>query len=244
MVCYIPTKNRFSTKTYELFQEAGIEVFHFIEPQDLDRYDVPNKISIEQNDQGIAFVRNFMIKHAQKSGHKWIIMCDDDVNGFGIFNGKTVKKGAQIWTEIFSVAENLPFELIGINYVQHAWHDKDPISINRKLAEVCVLMNTEKITWSYNSHLVPKEDRDFALQAIQKGNGILRFNHFWFSCPTVGTNPGGLHEIYAKKNWDKVSALKMCDQWQDYVTLKKKGDRVDIKIDFKSLAKNYKKQYK
>ena len=46
MIVCIPTKERPQTKTYKLFEEAGITPYHFIEPQDYDSYDVPNKICI------------------------------------------------------------------------------------------------------------------------------------------------------------------------------------------------------
>ena len=36
MICFIPTKGRLNTKTYKLFQDVGIEVKHFIEPDCLD----------------------------------------------------------------------------------------------------------------------------------------------------------------------------------------------------------------
>ena len=53
MICYIPTKGRVNTKTYKLFEEVGIKVYHFIEPKEIDDYNVPNKVSIEKNDKEI-----------------------------------------------------------------------------------------------------------------------------------------------------------------------------------------------
>ena len=75
MICFIPTKNRFKTKTYKLFKEAGIEFKHFIEPNEFDLYDVPNKININKNDQGISYVRNFMLNYARENKHDWVIFC-------------------------------------------------------------------------------------------------------------------------------------------------------------------------
>jgi len=240
VICFIPTKGRPQTKTYQLFKEAGIPFLHFIEPQELQIYDVPNKVSIQKNDGGIAYVRNFMLTYAKENGHDWVIMCDDDVNGFGFYNGKTIKKDAGIWKGIIEKAKKLPFELIGLNYVQHAWHEKTPYSINKKFVEVCVLINVKKIKWQYRAEFNLKEDRDFALQTIKNGNGILRFNHYWFSCPDVGSNAGGLQNEYKAKK-DEESAKKMCYEWNPFVTLKKKGDRIDMKTDIKALSIHYKK---
>jgi hypothetical protein len=243
MICFIPTKGRFNTKTYKLFQEAGIEVKHFIEPQEFDKYEVPNKVSISENNKGIGYVRNFMLNYARQNNYDWVLICDDDVTSFGIYNGKTIKKDASIWNDILIKAKQLPFELIGINYTQHAWHEKTKYSVNKKFAEVCILMNVSKIKWNYRPEFNLKEDRDFALQTIKNGNGILRFNHYWFSCPDVGSNAGGLQDEYKAKK-DEESAKKMCREWHPFVTLKRKGERLDMKTDIKALAIQYKKQVK
>ena len=240
MICFIPTKGRPQTKTYKLFQDAGIEVKHFIEPQEIDKYQVPNKVSIIENDKGIGYVRNFMLNYARANNYEWVIICDDDVVSFGIYNGKTIKKDATIWFDILKKAMLLPFEIIGINYTQHAWHEKTNYSINKKFAEVCILMNVKNINWNYRSEFNLKEDRDFALQTIKNGNGILRFNKYWFSCPDVGSNAGGLQDMYKQKK-DEESAKKMCYEWNPFITLQRKGERMDMKTDIKALANHYKK---
>lgn len=243
MIVCIPTKGRQQTKTYKLFEAVGIKVFHFIEPNEIEQYNVPNKVNIQKNNGGIGYVRNFVLSWAKENNHEWIIVCDDDVISFGVYNGKTVKKDASIWIDIFNKVKNLPFELIGINYTQHAWHEKTKYSINKKFAEVCVLMNVSKIRWEYRPEFNLKEDRDFSLQTIKKGNGILRFNHYWFSCPDVGSNKGGLQDEYKSKK-DELSARKMCQEWHPFVTLQKKGERIDMKTDIKGLANHYKRQIK
>jgi hypothetical protein len=240
MICFIPTKGRTTTKTYKLFEQVGIEVRHFIEPQEIDKYNVPNKVSILENNKGIGYVRNFMLEYARTNDLNWVLVCDDDVTAFGIYNGKTVKKDPSIWFEILDKVKKLPFEMIGINYTQHAWHEKTNYSMNKKFAEVCVLMNVKNIHWNYRSQFNLKEDRDFALQTIKNGNGILRFNRYWFACPDVGSNSGGLQDMYKAKK-DEESAKKMCKEWNPFVTLKRKGERLDMKTDIKGLATHYQK---
>jgi hypothetical protein len=181
-----------------------------------------------------------MLEYARTNNLEWVLVCDDDVTAFGIYNGKTVKKDASIWFEILDKAKKLPFEMIGINYTQHAWHEKTNYSVNKKFAEVCVLMNVKKIHWNYRPQFNLKEDRDFALQTIKNGNGILRFNRYWFACPDVGSNAGGLQDMYKAKK-DEESAKKMCSEWNPFVTLKRKGERLDMKTDIKALATHYKK---
>ena len=94
MICFIPSKGRPNTKTHKLFEDAGIEVIHFLEPQDYNRYKHKNKINIGKNDQGIGFVRSFMLNYAKQNSHKWVLMCDDDVTSFGVYKNKTIKKDA------------------------------------------------------------------------------------------------------------------------------------------------------
>jgi hypothetical protein len=239
MICFIPTKGRLKTKTYKLFEEANIPVYHFVEPQEYDLYNVPNKINIQRNNQGVTYVRNFMLNYAKENNFEWVIFCDDDVVSFGIYNGKTIKKTANIWFEILERAKKLPFELIGINYTQHAWHEKKAYSINSKFAEVCVLMNVKKINWQYNPNT--KEDRDFQLQTIKNGYGVLRFNHYWFSCPNVGSNEGGLFDLYQSKK-DIDWAKNIVKSWHPFAKLVNKKNRIDAKIDIKGYAKSLNKE--
>lgn len=238
MICYIPSKGRPKTKTYKLFQEAGIEVIHFLEPQDYNNYKVPKKVNIEKDNKGITYVRNFMLDYAEKNSEEWVIFCDDDVTSFGVYKGRTIKTGASIWNDILEKAKKLPFELIGINYTQHAWHEKKSYSINKKFAEVCVLMNVNKIKWRYKDDT--KEDRDFQLETIKNGYGVLRFNHYWFSCPNVGSNKGGLFDLYKQKR-DKLWAEKLVKKWYPYAKIVIKNERVDAKIDIKGFAKSLNK---
>lgn len=238
MICFIPTKGRLKTKTYKLFEEAGIEVKHFIEPKEFDLYEVPNKVNILKNNKGISYVRNFMLNYARENNFEWVIFCDDDVNSFGIYNGKTVKKDANIWLEILEKSKKLPFELIGINYTQHAWHENKSYSINKKYVEVCVLLNVKKIYWDYVKGM--KQDRQFCFETIKRGYGVLKFNHYWFSCPDVGTNKGGLYDEY-KNKVDEEAAKRLVKTYYPYAKLIRRKDRIEAKLDIKGFAKSLNK---
>jgi len=238
MICFIPTKSRLKTKTYKLFEEADIEFKHFIEPKEFDLYNVPNKVNINKNDQGISYVRNFMLNYARENKHDWVIFCDDDVTDFGIYNGKTIKKGASIWHQILNKANKLPFELVGINYAQHAWHEKTSYSINKKYVEVCVMINVKKIKWNYVEGL--KQDRQFCFETIKNGYGVLKFNHFWFRCPDVGSNKGGLYNEYKNKK-DSQAAERLVQTYYPYAKLVVKNKRLEAKLNLKEYAKSLNK---
>ena len=86
MIVCIPSKGRPETSTYKVFEDAGYEVYHFIEPQEMEAYKAaPNRVCIELNDKGITYVRNFMLDWCKDKGVEWAWFCDDDVIGFGIY---------------------------------------------------------------------------------------------------------------------------------------------------------------
>lgn len=242
MIVCIASKGRPNTKTHELFEQCGYEVVHFVEPQERDLYNKKNVVTIHENDRGLAYVRNFIIEYCKANGHKWAWVVDDDITGFGYAkDGKTIKKDAGILRGIEMNAKRLPFEVVGINYQQHAWRETREYSVNKNYADCCVLMNMSAITWRFDETTKLKVDRDFCAQAIVNGYGVLRFNRVWFACPNVGTNKGGLHDLYAAKK-DEESARKMIVKWAPYASLVQKGDRLDVKIDLKAIAAAYGKE--
>lgn len=244
MIAYIPTKSRPSTKTYRLFESVGIPYFHFIEPSQYEQYNIPNKINISQDGQGIAYVRNYMLDYAKSNGHDWVIMCDDDVTDFGYAkDNKCITHDASIWKEVYKKAIHLPFNIYGLNYRQHAWHEKKEYKINTSFVEVCVLLNVKSINWRYRAEFNMKEDRDFILQSIKQGQGCVKFLKLFYNCPGVGSNTGGLQDEYKMKK-DAISAKKMVAEWHPHASLIQKDDRIDVKIDMKSIAEYYKKQIK
>lgn len=244
MIACIPTKGRPSTKTHKLFEASGIPVYHFIEPEELHLYEVPNKVDIGAGEQGISYVRNFILNWARKRDHEIIIMCDDDVSGFGRHQGKTINhKDASILHEIADAAKELPFEIFGMNYCQWAWSQKKVFSINSALTDVCVMMKPKKISWQYRSQFNLKEDRDFTLQTIKNGAGVFRFNKLFFRCPNVGSNTGGLYDEYRKQR-DVASVHAMVKEWHPFLSTKQTNHGIDIKYDLKSFAAYFKKPYK
>jgi len=241
MIVCIPTKGRPKTQTYKLFEAAGYQVLHFVEPQEIQDYpDNLSIVSIEKDDQGITYARNFILDYCNDLGEEWIWIADDDISGFGIYNGKTVKKDASVLQEIEQKAAKLPFELVGLNYCQHAWHEKTSYSVNKKWVEVCALIKVNSVSWRYREG---KEDRDFVMQTIQNGHGVLRFNHIWFNCPDVGSNKGGLHDWYESRK-DREAAAKMVTLWDPWAKLKVKGDRIDAKVDIAGFARSLRKPVK
>jgi len=238
----IPTKGRFHTKTYRLLEQAGLPFTHFVEPQEESLYlesKVPNLQVIGKNDQGVAYVRNWIIRFAQKKGWEWVWVVDDDVSGFGTAkNGKTIKGTAQVLSDFYEKVKQYRFPVNGLNYCQYAWSYSTKgkrYAINKRPAEVCVLLYVPKITWEYRDDR--KEDRDFTMLAIKHSDGVIVDLHAWFNCPGVGTNPGGLQHLYLEKR-DTHWANKLVKDWSPFAKLIKKKERIDCKLDISGYAKS------
>jgi hypothetical protein len=245
---FIPSKGRPTTKTFKLFSSDNFCVTHLVEPADKVAYEhanIPNLLLLPESNQGIAYVRNYILEHSRKIGAQWIWMIDDDVQGFGhAKQGKTIKGTSNILLEFQERVKPYKFPLNGINYCQHAWsysNGKTRFYINRKTAEVCTLLYMPKISWQYRGRMNLKEDRDFCMQAIKYSDGIIVDTHSWFACPGVGTNPGGLQEHY-KASHDALAAARFVSEWSPYAKLQKKGNRTDAKLNLKEYALSLQRQ--
>jgi hypothetical protein len=242
IVCFIATKGRTSTQTYKLFESAGIKVYHFIEPYEYDLYNVPNKINILQNNQGLAYVRNFKLDYAKRNGFKYVIFCDDDVlNFYSYVNGLKEKTDGSLWFNLLEKSKKLPFEMIGINYVQFAWCAKKNVSINSKFADVCVLLNIEKINHKFRSKYGLKVDRDFLLQTIKNGNGVIFYEKYCFDAGVMGKNGSGGLSLEYEQRKDEHDAKLMFNAYKGFASIKVKKERIDFAINFKEFCKFYRK---
>jgi hypothetical protein len=246
LVC-IPSKGRPGTLLPSKLE--GLPYLVFVEPQDQASYQaagISNLHVLSANDQGISFVRNYILDFARKHNHDWIWMMDDDVSNFGIAgSGKVATESADVVLCGFhEVASRYQFPVNGINYRQYAWACSKASAryrVNAKTAEVCTLLFIPKITWKYRAQFNLKEDRDFCLQAVKHSSGIFFDSYSCYNCPNVGTNTGGLQSEYLLKR-DHEAALRFAREWHPYVSVVKKAGRVDAKLDVKGLALSLNRQ--
>lgn len=227
----------------------GLPFLVFVEPQDQASYKaagVSNLHVLPANDQGISFVRNYILDFARQCNHEWIWMIDDDVTDFGVASaGKVaIRSASAVLCGFQDVAKRYQFPVNGINYRQYAWaasKTRSRYRVNVKTAEVCTLLFVPKITWQYRSRFNLKEDRDFCLQAIKHSSGVFFDSCSCFNCPNVGTNAGGLQSEYAI-NRDHEAAVRFAREWHPYASVVKKAGRVDAKLDVKGLALSLNRQ--
>lgn len=243
---YINSKGRPECKTAKLLPEGRFKIV--VEPQDYDAYvkqwGKKHVLVLDKNDQGIAYVRDFTVKHNQKLGKGWFWLLDDDIsNFFKEDNGKNVKStflDAEKYVKKKLKGQE-KFAIASLEYSQYAWSAKGRVTIN-SYCDVCVLIHAQKVKEigaEYDLRFKLKSDRDFALQVMSKGFNCVRFTKFSFGCPENGSNKGGLHETYSKKSPERISCIMLEEKWGTdlvNVTVKKSG-RVDAKINWKAFKK-------
>tara|TARA_R110000803_G_scaffold6902_1_gene22269 strand:+ start:70 stop:813 length:744 start_codon:yes stop_codon:yes gene_type:complete len=241
----IPTKGRIKTSAYKLFDKKYFKVYHFIEPNEIEQYEAPNKINIGINNMGISYVRNYMLEWAKSNDKEWVIFCDDDITMFGkAINKRIVKQDASlVWIGIYNKIKNLPFEMAGIGYRQYAWSETKEYFINKRLVEVVVLVNVKKINWKYRDKFDMKEGRDFALQTIKNGYGVIKFAKYCFDSPDLGSKSGGLQDAYNDKR-NEYAVIGFAKEWNPFIKIIKKATRLDEKIDVAGMANYYHKVVK
>jgi len=231
--CFIPSKNRPHTRTHQLFASVNIPVLHVVEPQDAAAYAERglNIVTLPDNDRGLPFSRNFTLDYATRQGYDVIFMCDDDVEVFGRTVNKKSQRDHSVLTEIVTLVDKNPYAIVGIEYRQHSWSHCKSFAINSGWIDVCIAMQPKYVTARYTDALELKEDRDWQLENIKSGIDLLRVNVFYFGCPDVGTNSGGLQDKYKAKK-DSRAAQLMAMKWSPYVELVRKGDRLDCKANW------------
>lgn len=233
---YIASKGRPTTKTFSIFEEFGFQVVHVVEPQDVNIYKENNLkvVELPENNKGLSYARNFILQYAKQQPENRVIVCDDDVSSFGfIKNNRCVKsnKAIEYFYKIGSKFENA---VVGMRYRNSAFYDKitDPLSINETSIGVCIMYNPHETSAVYDDEVSTKEDKDFMLQNFVNGKNIIRINSIFHSCPSIGTNKGGLYDVYREKR-DSLEAKKMLLKWGDkYIKLYTKGGKIDCSVTF------------
>lgn len=214
---FIPTKGRLSNqKTYNILKELNLNSTLVIEPQEENEaverdYDF---IVLPEDNKGISYSRNYILDYARKCNYEYICMIDDDISQFGfIENHKRVPNNNAFLSALQKFKE---FNMCGtMQYNQFAWCQPKPIVYNRGLEVVMFLYMPQIKDKYFEENTI--EDRDFSLDIILDNNfkkdiKTFRLNHLYFSCPSIGTNKGGIESnsrFQKQIEWSKKMEKKM-----------------------------------
>ena len=196
---------------------------------DIDKYDNYKDyftiLDLKKNDMGLAFSRDFCKTYADNNNSKWYWLIDDDITKFyKTLNNKNVpitpKEALESAQEQFSV---MPIALGSLEYQQYSWSQKKPFKLN-SYADCVVCFNVERTKkYKYDLQFKLKQDRDMALQIMSDNQYVMRALKISFSCPSYGSNKGGLHEVYHKQKLEKTMAERLVKKWgKKYVNIQVK----------------------
>lgn len=235
---FIPTKGRPDCqKTYNILIELGLQPILVIEPQEVNKHTLKgyNFITLPDNNKGISFSRNYILDYARNKNFEYICMIDDDISQFGFIENKKRVPDNKAFLEALEYFKNS--KTCGtMQYNQFAWCQPKPIVYNRGLEVVMFLYMPLLQNVYFEEDTI--EDRDFSLDIILNHNvKTFRLNHLYFTCPSIGTNKGGIElNRYQKQiEWSQKMENKWGSDICKYVI--KKNGVPDIKINWRTVDK-------
>jgi len=171
---FIPSRGRENTcLTANLLLIENIDFLIVVEPQDLEKYSATfgnsKLLVMQENNQGIAYVRNFIKDYAKEKGYLYHWQIDDNIKNFRIrTNGKNEKTTAQYCLTQAEVFVDLYKNIggVGLTHTAFAFSHKNPIEVNKQIYS-CVLIKSD-LPISYRKETV--DDTDFSLQILTLDN--------------------------------------------------------------------------
>lgn len=214
---YIPSKNRPNTvKVTDILQ--GLNYLLVVEPQDYEAYckvyPVEKILQMDKNNQGIAYVRNFIKQHSNAVGETKHWQIDDDIEYFKIRkkgSDKNIKVDAifalsivEHCTDIFSNVA-----ISGINSDTFAFSRTRAVQKNKLTCQCVLVDNLINNDWAYNG----AEDWHYTLSVLEKDYCTLAFDHLMTYSPPPGKNPGGNADIHYIETVLKSLLENFVQQW-------------------------------
>lgn len=235
---FIPSKGRPATPLPEVLK--GLDVVVIVEPQDYKAYPAElQRLKLPKNDQGICYVRNFVLDEARKRGLAHFWMMDDDIKDFTKTVDRRLKKcdprevlePAEEQFKANSVAQG------ALEYRPFGWLERG--MVYNTYCDVCVWFDVAQLEgFAYDPTVTLKEDRDITIQLLRAGKKTARYTNGSFNTPSNASNKGGLHEVY--KSGREIKAVEaMVAKWPGICRqVTKPNGRVDCQIDWKAALRD------
>jgi len=199
---YIPSKGRAELKGGTIDTLGGLPFKIVCEPQEYsayyDRVGPARVIRLPKNNQGLAFSRQFIKQYSTDCGDEYHWQMDDDIRSF-LFR----KKGGHEILPAQEALKQVEQEVLRYNNIgqagmnQNSWPPNcdRPIVVNGLPVQSFLVNNSVKAEF----RLRRLNDMDFTMQILREGWCSLMFDLLRTNCPPIGTNAGGLHDVYQKK---------------------------------------------
>lgn len=237
---FIPSKNRLDKpKTYTILKELGLNPILVLEPQEEKQAKELNfnYLLLDANDMGITYARNFILNYCRKNNIEYAVMMDDDILFFKRFFGNGIKGIKDNTAFIDALKYFYKAKNCGtMQYSQFGWAQKKKVTFNKSLEVVHFLYIPKLKRINYTENTV--EDKDFALQLIFAGFKPFMLNWLCFQVPSIGTNKGGLFDLY-NSGKTAIWAKNFINKWGPEITtvFREKNGRINVKINWSKVKK-------
>lgn len=234
----IPSKGRAGkTKTDKLLCKAGLHYCFVVEPQDQVLYaDAGHQIMVlPENNQGITYSRDWILKMMRRMKYERFWMLDDDIECFGeAIDGKTTQTDASVLRKAFTQLEPFgPASIYSLELRQFAW--TAPQVQRNKVAMQCVMFDLQHCEGiNFDTRLKIREDYDISFQAIFKAKGTLRSGKYYYGIADMKSQSGGMEQWYNSET-EMHETWKLCRKWPGLVEPLKKDGRIDVKINWNKI---------
>lgn len=208
-----------------------------VEPQDEKSYRLNHPLAdilvLPKSNQGITYVRQFILDYARSKGFLKYWQIDDNISGWMVKLNGILQQVSPLYvlSEIEKATNQDPsVALAGTDYQQFAALNAKETSLNTRVY-CCVLTRTDTGI-NYRPETEMKEDVDFCLQHLSKGYKTTLFHKYAMQKPAMGkTKKGGLTDKY-KAGLDSSAAERLCHLWPGVASITQKGNRIDAKINW------------
>ena len=183
----------------------------FVEPQEYEAYaaaGVENIQVLEQNDQGIAYVKAAIKRYAEENGYDLVFKMDDDIKRFTPRGAKIpIEKNIENFDRMMRTCvlmfDHVPdLGAIGYPYRNELYEPMVWSGINCRL-QTCYLIRTELI----NTDFTTFEDLAQLVTLRLANKFTLRYGMLAIECEPIGKNGGGL-QLFDRK----AQALADCEK--------------------------------
>jgi hypothetical protein len=196
---YIPSRGRSDTcLTAAVLLEDDVDFLVVVEPQEkesyVDQFGETRCLVMDDNDRGIAYVRNWIKDYSKGKGEPFHWQIDDNIKGFQIRQGNRNERiGPSRCLSLVetNVEQFSNIAAAGITHAAFAFSASQPVDINKQVYS-CALFNNELDT-RWRDGVV--EDTDYSMQVLHEGWCTLLFNALLMEKATTMKMKGGNTEL-------------------------------------------------
>lgn len=226
----IPSRGRPDFLSKKVFTNPIV----FVEPQEYEAYLAKNTdlevVSIEANNKGISYARNYIMDYFRKKEDKLYCIADDDIKQLYIADGKTYKKihdDSYMLEEVEKLFKESEVCAVGLTPKAYCWCQKEKLRERGKILNIVFFHRERSEPLRYDENISHGEDVDICIQMARSNLKFGLLNSFTYVNETKKLEGGcGLRS--------KADILRNIDymnlKWGDCLTPVIDGERVGIRI--------------